>query len=112
MSIACDFVMTEHPAWLPMAGGRQRVLAAVDGGRWLATADGRTLALTALTPGARPVRDAFTLPSGVLTAVPELASALAGLGPVVRLRNADLWDAIGTAIIRQVIRAGQSKKLY
>ncbi|MGH4012583.1 MAG: hypothetical protein ACRDSL_01320 [Pseudonocardiaceae bacterium] len=50
--------------------------------------------------------------NGVLSEVPELAIALKQLGTVVRFRNADLWDAIGTAIIRQVIRAGQSKKLY
>jgi DNA-3-methyladenine glycosylase II len=42
----------------------------------------------------------------------ELATALRGLGPVLRMRNGDLWDALGTAILRQVIRAGQSKRLY
>ncbi|MBL7499784.1 hypothetical protein I6A84_20730 [Frankia sp. CNm7] len=28
------------------------------------------------------------------------------------MRNPSLWEALGTAILRQVIRAGQSKKLY
>ncbi|MBY8872325.1 hypothetical protein K7640_10785 [Micromonospora sp. PLK6-60] len=31
---------------------------------------------------------------------------------MVRLRNPSLWDALGTAIVRQVIRAGQARKLY
>jgi DNA-3-methyladenine glycosylase II len=31
---------------------------------------------------------------------------------VVRVRNADLWDGIGYAIIRQVVRAGQARLMY
>jgi DNA-3-methyladenine glycosylase II len=113
MSDAFDFVMTEHAAWLPMSGTHQRVFALPDGSRWLATAKGNTLALVALDQdAAEPARDIFTLPNDVLTEAPELATALGTLGPVLRFRNGDLWDAIGTAIIRQVIRAGQSKKLY
>jgi DNA-3-methyladenine glycosylase II len=58
------------------------------------------------------VLDVFAWPNDVAGKVPEQATALSGLGSVARFRNADLWDAIGTAIIRQVIRAGQSRKLY
>ena len=43
---------------------------------------------------------------------PSLARALTELGPVVRWRNPDLWDAVATAIIRQVIRADQARVLY
>jgi DNA-3-methyladenine glycosylase II len=113
MSADFDFVMTEHAAWLRVGGVCQRVFALPDGSRWLATAKGDTLALVALDQdAAESARDIFMLPNGVLTEVPELATALRTLGPVLRFRNPDLWDAIGTAIIRQVIRAGQSKKLY
>jgi DNA-3-methyladenine glycosylase II len=42
----------------------------------------------------------------------ELGGSLSALGPVTRYRNLDLWDALATAIVRQVIRAGQSKRLY
>jgi len=107
-----DFVMTEHAAWLPIDGGCQRVFV-TPGGRWLATIQGQTLTLDALSNNTttEPARDVFAL-SKVLSAVPELAAALRRLGSVLRFRNTDLWDAIGTAIIRQVIRAGQSKKLY
>ncbi|HEY9389422.1 MAG TPA: hypothetical protein VIR27_06570 [Mycobacteriales bacterium] len=109
---AFDFVMTEHAAWLPSGGGRQRVLVAADGGHWLVTARGHTLTLDALNNcTAEPVCDIFTLPKGLST-VSELTTTLRRLGSVVRFRNTDLWDAVGTAIIRQVIRAGQSTKLY
>ncbi|WP_207709599.1 DNA glycosylase family protein [Actinomadura macrotermitis] len=40
---------------------------------------------------------------------PPLAAALRDLGPVARFRTPSLWDAIATAIIRQVIRAGQAR---
>jgi DNA-3-methyladenine glycosylase II len=113
MNDTFGFVMTEHAAWLPRGGSWQRVVVLPDGGRWLATVRGRTLALDALTNGAsKPVLDVFTLSNGLLGKAPELAAALGRLGSVVRYRNADLWDAVGTAIIRQVIRAAQSKKLY
>jgi len=112
MSSTFDFVMTEHPAWL-QAGSYRRVLALPGSGRYLATVSGGQLMLHPLVDGSgEPTLDCFTLSNGMPSEVPELAAALGGLGTVVRFRNADLWDAIGTAIIRQVIRAGQSKKLY
>lgn len=108
-----DFVMTEHAAWRPFHGGWQRVLVVPDGGRWLATTGGGEFALDTLAGGpTEPTWDVYTLPDGSAGEVPELAANLKGLGSVARVRNPDLWDAIGTAIIRQVIRAAQSKKLY
>jgi DNA-3-methyladenine glycosylase II len=106
-----DFVMTEHAAWLPTGAGMQRVFVVPDGGRWLVGVERNAFALTALADGSTPVHDVFTLSNDVAREAPELATALRHLGSVIRFRTADLWDAIGTAIIRQVIRAGQSKKL-
>lgn len=112
MTKTFDCVMTEHAAWLPISGGAQRVFVMPDGGRWLAFAERNTFTLTALSDGSAPARDTFTVSNDIVSEIPELATALRDLGTVVRFRNSDLWDAIGTAIIRQVIRAGQSKKLY
>lgn len=113
MSATFDLVMTEHAAWQPTEGGWQRVCTLADGGRYLCTVSGSELALhPVITRESRPTLDVFTLSNGVAGKVSELATALRALGSVARFRNADLWDAIGTAIIRQVIRAGQSKKLY
>lgn len=41
-----------------------------------------------------------------------MLASLRELGMVARWRNPDLWDALATSIIRQVIRAGQARKLY
>lgn len=113
MNDTFDFVMTDHAAWLPADAGRQRVFITAGGGRWLATASENAVALHPLAPGtAKPVLDVFTLSEGPRSAAPELVTALRRLGSTARFRNSDLWDALGLAIMRQVIRAGQSKKLY
>jgi DNA-3-methyladenine glycosylase II len=113
MSRTPDFVMREHPAWLPAGPGWHRVFVTPAGGRWLAVADGGEVKVRHLDGDDRePAVDRFTLPEGAGADVPELAAALRGLGAVVRYRGADLWQALGTAILRQVIRAAQSKKLY
>jgi DNA-3-methyladenine glycosylase II len=50
-------------------------------------------------------------PTG-LAGTDGVAVALREAGPVARLRNPDLWDALSTSIMRQVIRASQARKLY
>ncbi|MFF1960242.1 hypothetical protein ACFVWX_25110 [Streptomyces sp. NPDC058220] len=65
--------------------------------------------------GAEDAKPAFvtTDPSCLPDSVPaELKAGLADLGPTQRLANPWLWDAITTAILRQVVRAGQARKLY
>jgi hypothetical protein len=54
----------------------------------------------------------FTLPGPAARDVPELGPALGSLGAVARFANPSLWDAIGTAIIRQVVRAAQARAQY
>lgn len=108
-----SLVMTDHAAWRATPAGWCRVFALPDGGRWLVYRSGGTLSVQALTPGgSQPSRDIFTLPASAACDVPELAASLDQLGTVARFRNPDLWDALATAIIRQVIRAPQAKKLY
>lgn len=105
--------MADHAAWRPVAAGWCRVFALPDGGRWLAHSSGGTVSVQALAPGGRqPSWDIFTCPASAACDVPELAASLDQLGTVARFRNPDLWDALATAIIRQVIRAPQAKKLY
>ncbi|MEU3982786.1 hypothetical protein AB0F77_22260 [Streptomyces sp. NPDC026672] len=41
-----------------------------------------------------------------------LRAGLDGLGASRRLTNPSLWDAITTAVLRQVVRAAQARKLY
>lgn len=106
--------MTEHPTWLPADQSRVRMFTCPGGSRWLAVACGRVVTLDRLTavPADEPGADVFTLPDGLVAPLPELTIALGRLGRVARFRTAYLWEAIGTAIIRQVIRAGQAKKLH
>jgi DNA-3-methyladenine glycosylase II len=42
----------------------------------------------------------------------QLVQEVAGLGTVWRLANPWLWDAITTAVLRQVVRAAQARALY
>jgi DNA-3-methyladenine glycosylase II len=107
-----DLVMTEHPSWMKDSSLRRRVLVMPDGARCLVAVEGGNVAYTRLhSDSGLPRVDGFAL-DGAAAALPDLASALVGLGRVGRLRNVNLWDAVGTAILRQVIRAGQSKKMY
>jgi DNA-3-methyladenine glycosylase II len=107
------FVMTEHPSWTPAPTGRIRVVPKADGGLWFACVRGASLALQpVLEVECEPRSDVFALQLEEPSAAVELAAALHRLGPVLRMRNGDLWDALGTAILRQVIRASQSKRLY
>jgi DNA-3-methyladenine glycosylase II len=106
------YVMVEHAAWRSTSQGVQRLFAG-DESRWLVVVRGQVVSYELLSgAGNKPVADSFTPRQSVLREVPELATALSALGTVMRFRNTCLWDAIGTAIIRQVIQARQAKKLY
>jgi DNA-3-methyladenine glycosylase II len=106
-------LMQDHPAWLPTSTGSARVVQSASS-TWLASWD-NTLSEQV---------DA-TLLDGIADAAPRVVRivaprarrsaiehAVAGVGPLLRLANPDLWDAIGTAIIRQVIRADQARAMY
>src|SRR5918999_1849116 len=114
MSDVYDFVMTEHAAWTADAdGAKLRVFVTPDGARQLIRSAGTTFTVHELDRTANPpVYDAFRLPPDALQEVPRLAAALTDLGTVIRFRTGNLWEAIGAAVIRQVVRAGQANTLY
>ncbi|MFJ2868290.1 hypothetical protein [Kitasatospora sp. NPDC087314] len=106
---------TDHPAWQrnTTTGHWQRPLRAA-GGRWLAslTPDGLDLACADGTEDHKPAvvtTDPGDLPDTVPAA---LYTGFRALGPSIRVANPWLWDAITTAILRQVVRADQARKLY
>jgi DNA-3-methyladenine glycosylase II len=107
------FVMTEHAAWRSADNGRCRLFAQ-DGrvGCWITVRGDEILTQTLGADDRQPGLDSFVLKSPDDADAPDLFKALASLGTVVRYRTPNLWDAIGTAIIRQVIRAGHAKQLY
>jgi DNA-3-methyladenine glycosylase II len=104
-----DTVMTDHPAWTPVAGPwATRVMPAPDGSHALVRTDGIRAEWCCPQAEAREP-GIFTLPEGT---APELAAPLGTLGPVARFANPSLWDAIATAVIRQVVRADQARAQY
>jgi DNA-3-methyladenine glycosylase II len=108
-------VITEHAAWRITQRGQYRVFALPDGGQWLVRANGSEPMSVPLIPSSgEPRFDVFSLvrPEVATTEAPELSSALARLGTVARFRTSDLWEAIATAIIRQVVRALHARRLY
>jgi DNA-3-methyladenine glycosylase II len=107
------FVMTEHIGWRATHQDRYRVFTFPDGAQWLVRIIGNGAVSQSLTGSTRrPQSDVFTAPKTAGCAVPELYTELQKLGPVARFRTPDLWEAIASAITRQVIRAEQARQLY
>ncbi|RKS04943.1 DNA-3-methyladenine glycosylase II [Nocardiopsis sp. Huas11] len=104
-------VIVDHPGWTPASEPRRTVRT--ENSAWTATA-GATLILNRVGEGRdqAPAVDTYS-PMDLGGSIPEnLRSALEEQGPVQRLRTADLWEALATAIIRQVIRADQARLMY
>lgn len=106
------WTMLDHPGWHTELDIPARAVRTAHG-TWLvhATPDGDLVATGG--PGQAPPVDSHTATPLHETPAPQgLIRALEQLGTVHRLRNTDLWDALATAIIRQVIRAGQARKMH
>jgi DNA-3-methyladenine glycosylase II len=105
------FVMTEHPAWRP---AREGFLRLFDLGSTpvVITVSEHGRVIDPPPTGFSIPQDLFWIDAEDVPSARELGNAVSALGPVLRYRNPDLWDAIATGIIRQVIRASQSKRLY
>ncbi|MFF0746677.1 hypothetical protein ACFYVL_40445 [Streptomyces sp. NPDC004111] len=110
-------LITEHPAWHRLEdGGALRVVESAEAfwsARW---ADGTlhiqpSCSRTVHTPAPQVARaSAHDLPDH--PQLQPLVGELAKLETVERLTNPSLWDALATAVLRQVVRAGQAKKVY
>lgn len=105
---------TDHPAWRTLDDGRTVRQAGTDSGPWSVAWDGAALTLVPMSGaiGPRPVVTvtlAEELPDDVPAA---LRGALDGLGEVHRLSNPWLWDAITSAMLRQIVQAAHARALY
>ncbi|MEV6674469.1 hypothetical protein [Streptomyces sp. NPDC051162] len=107
-------LITDHPAWTPHADSSTTRAVLVRDAAWSARWSGTDLALLPLDKTVdAPPRINRTPANDVPTTAPApLHDALTALGTVVRLPNPSLWDAITTAILRQVVRAAQARALY
>ncbi|HEY3514620.1 MAG TPA: hypothetical protein VGL36_35900 [Kribbella sp.] len=109
-------LMQEHPGWVATPTGFARVMRS-GATTWHLTWESATGVLD-VTPAREaqradppPVVDVVD-PKAAAELFGPLGVALAAAGPVARVRNCDLWDAIGTAINRQVVTAGQARATH
>lgn len=106
-------LITDHPAWSTHDDGTATRVVLANDGVWQARWNGAELELLSLGEAEHAPRvdqtSAAQLPPDAPTA---LRAALSGLERVVRLPNPDLWDAITTAVLRQVVRAAQARAVY
>lgn len=108
-------VMLDHPSWITGDDGASRRSVRVGDAIWFVVA-------TPSTAGTdielHQVRGQSTAPRfdlfdpAELRGRHDLAAPLRQDGTVARMANPDPWDAVATSIVRQVIRAGQARKLY
>jgi DNA-3-methyladenine glycosylase II len=109
------WLMLDNPAWDPHPQAPAVRAVRTPAGTWL-VASTPVPSVTRLDgggDGAAPIIDTYdpaTLHDAPMTE--GLRAALHQLGPVRRLREASLWDALATAIIRQVIRARQARAMH
>ncbi|MEV8403594.1 hypothetical protein [Streptomyces niveus] len=105
---------TDHSAWIETGSGTCVRAVRTASGVWVLSWDQEGPHVRCVQ-GSEDVKPVFvsTDPSCLPKSVPaQLRAGLDDLGPTRRLANPWLWDAITTAILRQVVRAGQARKLY
>lgn len=105
--------MTDHPGWISVGAYRERMFPVADG-HVVVVVDDRGCYRTA-GASTRPTCDAFRFEPEITAGCasdPSPAAALAAMGSVGRFRTTSLWDALGTAITRQVVRAAQARQMY
>lgn len=99
--------MTDHLGWERQEGAWRRVVSMPTGVWWLQS--NQAPECLAGTADYTPASEKFSFPSEVVSLPQELSQALRSLDMVRRYRSPNLWDALATAVIRQVVRAGQAR---
>ncbi|MDQ3578719.1 MAG: hypothetical protein M3443_14225 [Actinomycetota bacterium] len=109
-------MMLDHPAWVTAEDGRAARACRVGGSVFsiVCTPRGSGHAVeTVRVAGDSTVRPVVDIVDPATVKAPgALVDPLRLDGPVGRLRNPDVWEALATSTVRQVIRAGQARKLY
>ncbi|WP_141956065.1 DNA glycosylase family protein [Actinoallomurus bryophytorum] len=100
-------VMHEHPGWTFNDGIWLRAFSS--GTEFVATVVGNSWQACGSASLQPQVIELTSIPPSVPV---SLRGSLTTIGAVVRWRTPDLWDALATAIIRQVIRADQARILH
>ncbi|HEY4004008.1 MAG TPA: hypothetical protein VGM60_02315 [Pseudonocardia sp.] len=116
VGVIVSSVMAEHPGWSRDASGTVYRVVRSDASVWLLTGisdrRGRVETRAELVSGAGAAPTSDVADPAELVGPTEMVAPLRESGVVARWRNPNLWDAISTAIVRQVVRAGQARNLY
>ncbi|MCP3822390.1 hypothetical protein NLX86_31185 [Streptomyces sp. A3M-1-3] len=110
-------IITEHPAWHETPEGEPVRLVEHQGSVWLAQweTEREHLLLRPLDAEAGeqpPVAYTSSIDLPTTDKATPLLDELVPLGTVARLTNPSLWDAITTALLRQVVTAAQARKRH
>lgn len=112
------FLAADHPAWVDRAdlpvGAKARVVRC-DDAIWAAgfsPAHGLELSCVSGEEGAKPVVHTTVADDLPAAAPAALTAPLRAMGWATRIPNPSLWDAVSTAVLRQVIQAAQARKVY
>ncbi|WP_433602582.1 hypothetical protein ACQPXH_12950 [Nocardia sp. CA-135953] len=104
-------VMTDHPGWLHTeAGNRYRAVSVGDSAVLISTGCGAG-GDTVIDVGGADLHVDIVDPDA-LAGPGDLVTPLKDAGTVARMANPSLWDALATAIMRQVIQAGHARTRY
>lgn len=108
-------VMTDHPAWQHAEDGGVYRAVRVGSAVWALTAtpvdEGQMTAAQRLSGASEPPT-VDVIDPGRLSGPHGIVEPLRAAGTVARWRNPDLWEALATSIMRQVIRAGHARTLH
>lgn len=109
-------VMTDHPSWLFSDIGTSYRAVRCGTSVWALTSTptdfGQYDTAAHHLSGASDPPVVDVLDPATLTGEQNVVAPLRAVGIVARWRNPDLWDALATSIVRQVIRAGHARRLY
>lgn len=106
-------IMRDHPAWTTTVSGAAMIMRSGTS-TWLIAFDRLSPELETTVvdgPGDGPAPDIVRVDKPIASGS-EIGSALAPLIPLSRVRNANLWDAIGNGILRQIVTADQARAMY
>lgn len=110
-------MMLDHPGWLRGTDGRARRVLRSANTVWSvicspAPEGGHTVDMVCLAGSADRAPRVDTVYPENLTGDPTVCAPLLADGPVARVRTTDVWEALGTAITRQVIKAATARDNY
>jgi DNA-3-methyladenine glycosylase II len=106
-------IMRDHPGWIVTRVGAARVMRSGPS-TWLLACVGHLygIEMTVVDGPRDGLAPEVIRVDRPLSPGSEIGAALASAIPSWRVRNTDLWDAIGTTILSQIIGAEQARAIY